>query len=101
MATDKPAPLRDSLEADPAASDGARKLVGRLRRRLADGTWVGSLICLPFLAAFVFLGVKAAHQHHWAKLAGFIVIAAALLTVLAGGPTWRRRILARRGNASP
>ncbi len=71
-----------------------------MRRRLADGTWVGSVICLPFLAAFVFLGVQAAHEHHWGKLGGFIVIAAAFLAVLTGGPTWLHRILARRGNTS-
>ena len=101
MATDQSAPLRDSPDADPHASDGTSKPIGRLKRRLADGTWAGSLVCLPFLAAFVFFGVQAAHQHHWSKFAGFIVIAAAFLIMLAGGPTWLRRILGRRGNARP
>ncbi len=67
--------------------------LGALRRQLADGTWVGSLICLPFVAVLIFLAVQSALQHHWGKLAGLALIVLVLLTVPAGGLKWLARVI--------
>ena len=64
--------------------------VGPFKRQFAGGRWVGSLICLPFLAVLIFFAVQAVHQHRWGKLAGFALIALILLSVPAGGLKWLR-----------
>jgi hypothetical protein len=61
------------------------RAAGPFRRWLAGGTWVGSLICVPFLVFFIFFGVRAAQLHRWASFAGFLVVAVLFLIIPAGG----------------
>ncbi len=56
-----------------------------LKRQFGDRTWVGSLICVPFLAALIFLAVHAGQRHNWGRLAGFTLVVLIVLSVPAGG----------------
>ena len=63
-------------------------MAGSPRRRLADGALTSALVCTPFFLALIFLVVKAAQHHEWARLAGFALIALIFLAVPAGGMKW-------------
>jgi len=84
-----------------AASDQEVRPAGSFRRWLAGGTWVGSLICVPFLVFFIFFAVRAAQLHRWATFAGCVVFAVIFLIIPAGGLRWLGRALKRRKRPEP
>jgi hypothetical protein len=83
-------------------SDRPAQALRPTRRRSADGTWVGSLICVPFLLVLGFLAVRTAQHDQWGRLTGLIVIVAIFLSIPAGGAKWLRHVLKeRRADGSP
>jgi len=79
-----------------AGGDEAAQSRGPFRRQLAAGTWVGSLVCVPFLLALIYLAVRAGQHHGWGMLAGYIGIVLVFLSIPAGGMKRLGQVVRRR-----
>jgi hypothetical protein len=84
---DQPMPTPGSADVSPsvAGSDGPAQPP-------AHRSWVGSLLCVPFLAVLTLFAVQAAQLHQWGRLTGFICVLLIFLSVPAGELKWRRHV---------
>ena len=60
------------------------------------GAWAGYLIFGLCLLVFVVFAAQAAYDDEWSRLALWIVMTVAFVTVPTGGAKWLRRELQRR-----
>jgi hypothetical protein len=93
--SDGPGPVGPGPTADATA-----RRPGYLRRRLAGGAWVGTLLYALVLVYVVYFDVRVALQHRWPDFAGITVIALIFLTVPTGAVRWLRQVRRNRASGS-